>query len=63
MTEKKRKVVESAVAAFFEEVAKHYPEVVTGDFPPCSDLRFSSACEDAIQTWLEWNHPDLKEEL
>ena len=59
MDEKKQeRIADLAMSAFFEEVAKHYPEVKTGDFPPDAHFDLLSACQDALSTWLEWNHPD-----
>jgi protein-tyrosine phosphatase len=59
--EKLERVADEGFHSFWQEIAKHYPEVTTGDFPPDAHFTFAAACEDALQTWLDWNHPDHAE--
>lgn len=49
-------IIQEAQDAFFGVVAKHWPEVKTGDFPPDAQLTFDNACRGAIEIWLESNY-------
>lgn len=48
-------VVEAAQQAFFREVASHFPEIASGDFPPMAQMLFDVACRQAIETWVTTN--------
>ena len=56
------KVSEKALLAFWEVVAKEFPEVKSGDFPPDATFRQTDNAEASISTWLEYNHPALTNE-
>jgi len=56
--EKMDQVIEDAQIAFWEVVAKKYPEVKSGDFPPDASFAFDGACKKALEFWLEWNCSD-----
>lgn len=43
------------IEAFFAIVAKAFPEVSTGDFPPDALAALHSDCRDAVSLWLQWN--------
>ena len=47
--------LEAATNAFWETVAKHYPDITTGDFPPDAGRTHDLACERAITDWLGFN--------
>ena len=47
---------------FWEVVSENFPEVTSGDFPPDASFVFDDACEKAIGVWLDWNHPDRRDE-
>jgi len=48
-------VAENAQLAFWAEVARSYPEIKTGDFPPDATFEFNEACRLAVKRWLIWN--------
>lgn len=50
------KVVEVAQEAFWREVVKQFPEVITGDLDPYSATLFTLACEDVIKNWYQNNN-------
>lgn len=52
-------VVEAAQFAFWAVIAAHYPEAISGDFPPMAKTEFDAACTDAVKTWLLINHPEF----
>lgn len=43
------------IEALFGVVAKAFPEVSTGDYPPDQLAAFHEECRDAISIWLQWN--------
>ncbi len=53
--QKIEEVVELAQIAFFQEVAKNFPEIKSGDFPPEAQVNFERACSDAIKIWVQSN--------
>jgi hypothetical protein len=59
LTEERIKAaIEKADLAFWAEIAKAFPEAISGDFPPDADFAFAEACEQAVDTWLLFNHPE-----
>ncbi|HVI41957.1 MAG TPA: hypothetical protein VM577_15000 [Anaerovoracaceae bacterium] len=48
-------VVEQAQLAFWQEVAKSFPEIKTGDLPPDASVEFDEACKKVVQIWLASN--------
>jgi len=58
LNNKMENVLEAAQIAFWEVIAKNYPEVTSGDFPPDAGFAFDKSCKDALEIWLECNHPD-----
>jgi hypothetical protein len=50
--------ISDAQEAFWAEIAKHYPEITTGDFPPDAHAAFERACSEAAAVWVEGNSPD-----
>ena len=53
--EKLKQVLDDAEQAFWSEVAKGYPEITTGDFPPIALFEIQNAMEKAIRRWLMFN--------
>lgn len=53
-----RDVAEKAQDAFWAEVAKSYPKIKTGEWPPDASHAFSTACEKAIADFMLWNKPE-----
>jgi hypothetical protein len=51
------KAVRAADLAFWREIAKTFPEVETGDFPPDAAHTWNKAMSEAVYWWLRWNHP------
>lgn len=51
------KAVEDADMAFWAEIAKAFPEVKSGDFPPDATFKWRLELLDAVLTWLTYNHP------
>lgn len=49
--------IERASEAFWAEIAKAYPLVKSGDFPPEADFAFENAQVAAVETWLWANLP------
>ena len=52
-----QQAIEEAEIDFWSTVARFYPEIDTGDFPPCDASRFLAACADAVETWIDHNSP------
>lgn len=53
--ERIKKAVEAGEDAFWQAVADAFPEVKTGDLPPDATVRFLTAAEEAVRTWLYVN--------
>lgn len=49
--------VEAAEPAFWAVIAARFPEVTSGDFAPGDAHALTSAMENAVSTWLLYNHP------
>lgn len=58
MTKRIRVAVEKADLAFWAEIVKEFPEVKSGDFGPEETFAWRRAMEEALRTWLFWNHPN-----
>ncbi len=41
--------------AFWAAVAKEFPEIESGDFPPEATAEFERACNGAVREWLLHN--------
>ncbi len=54
-------ILNQAQQAFWEKLIEIFPQVQSGDFPPLESDKFDKDCKDAIETWLEWNHPDCED--
>lgn len=54
--------IREADDAFWNTIAKHYPEVKTGDFGPGETLAWQTAMEVAVETWLS-NNQRVTEEV
>lgn len=50
--------VEAAGEAFWAEIAKHYPEVNSGDFGPEETVTLERALHGAVSLWLHYNKPE-----
>jgi hypothetical protein len=48
--------VVAAQEQFWTAIAKHYPEIKTGDFPPDAAHQFDVACMVAASTWVDSNY-------
>lgn len=57
--DRKRNARNNAQQSFWTVLASHFPEATGGDFPPDATLAFDNAIEQATQTWLDYNIPDL----
>jgi hypothetical protein len=55
MDNKIKIVAEQAELAFWEVVAKSYPEIKTGNLSPLDAMNFSGYCENIIDTWVKEN--------
>ena len=55
MNQRVHNAVVNAQSAFWAEIAKAFPEIKTGDFPPEAQLVFDSACVSAATLWVESN--------
>lgn len=44
-----------AERAFWAAVAKEFPEIKSGDFPPNATVEFERACNAAVREWLLHN--------
>lgn len=57
----KKKILESlaeeALDAFWDVVARRYPEAMTGDVSPLTTFQLSQAAERAIEEWVDNNVP------
>ena len=49
--------VDEAEQAFWEVIARFFPEAESGDLSPDAVFRFSEACTDAVEQWIDSNHP------
>lgn len=50
--------LEAAAGAFWAEVAKHYPEITTGDMSPQEVFFSYNAQKRMLSSWLESNMPE-----
>src|SRR6185369_659050 len=57
--DRKRNARNNAQQAFWTVFASHFPEAAGGDFPPDATFAFDAAIEQATQTWLDYNVPDI----
>lgn len=55
LEERIKKAVNDADSAFWSEIVKHFPEVLTGDFAPDETIQFNNAQELAVKRWLKNN--------
>tara|TARA_R110002110_G_scaffold272881_1_gene488311 strand:- start:151 stop:363 length:213 start_codon:yes stop_codon:yes gene_type:complete len=53
--DKLQKITENAEFAFWEVIAKSYPEIKSGCFPPEAQFALSEALESAVETWVVGN--------
>lgn len=49
--------VSAACDAFFIELARHYPEITSGDMSHADDMAFTIAADAAALAWVEGNAP------
>lgn len=49
------RVMDRAQEAFWAEVADGFPEILSGDFPPCAQFTLDAALTQAIRTWYRGN--------
>ena len=47
--------IQRGEAAFWAEIAKEFPDIETGDFPPDADFAFKQAMERAVDIWFDCN--------
>lgn len=57
MKERINKAVEAGELAFWEQIAKAFPEARTGDFPPEAVHAHRFANREAVELWVRWNLP------
>lgn len=57
----REEVVNVALVAFWEVIAKNFPTVKSGDFPADADIAMGNAMTTALNTWLAYNHPNLQD--
>jgi hypothetical protein len=50
-------ILDSAVQAFFQQLAADFPDIKTGDFGPYETTMFEKAALTAAQQWVEANKP------
>ena len=56
--EKVAEAVREANLAFWHVVAKHFPDVKSGDMELMDILAFDTAQKTAVEKWLEQNKPN-----
>jgi hypothetical protein len=54
---KNEQLIHEALDAFWEVVAKRFPEATTGDLCPLTALAFDQAAEAAVTQWIGKNVP------
>jgi hypothetical protein len=54
-----RQLIDEALDALWEVVAKHFPEAQTGDLSPWATIKLSDAVEEAIEEWVDNNVPQM----
>lgn len=59
LEERIKKAIEDADVAFWEVIAKQFPEIKSGDFPPDAWFKFSEAQEKAVKVWYEGNREKM----
>ena len=59
VTQRISETVDEGMVAFFEVVAKKFPEANQGDLSPIALFAFEVACEMVMRKWLEANAPAL----
>lgn len=50
-------LVDSALDAFWEVIAKAYPQATSGDLTPLTTIRLSQTAIDAVREWVTYNVP------
>lgn len=55
-------LTEDALDAFWQVVARRFPEAKTGDLSIDRDVKLSIAANAAVQEWIENNVPDVNTE-
>lgn len=50
--------VRVADEAFWEVIAKQFPEIKTGDLSPDAVFEFSRSCNKVVEQWYNANSPD-----
>ena len=48
-------VAEAGMDAFWEEVARNFPEIKTGDFAPADAAKLEKAMKTAVAAWVKQN--------
>jgi len=56
-----KKAMQDADDAFWEVIAKAFPEAKTGDFDPSDQERWEQAMWNAMTTWVSWNVPEVRD--
>ena len=64
MIDKKKleKAVQAADYEFWKEIAKHYPEIETGDLCFSVVIRLTLEQEKAVKAWIEMNSTETTQE-
>lgn len=52
-----KKAVEAGMDAFWEAVAKQYPEATSGDLAAGMEVAFNHVCAEVAKSWVENNVP------
>lgn len=63
LEERINEAADDAQEAFWEVVAKKFPEVKTGDFSPEAQFAFDGVMKSGIMTWLAGNMDPQPPEL
>jgi len=58
-----RQLTDQALDAFWQVIAKRYPEATTGDLSPWCTIGLQDAAEDAVNEWLDNNVPQRRQDL
>jgi hypothetical protein len=54
-------IADEAMDAFWQVIARHFPEAESGDLSPLTTIRFETAAKDAITEWILSNVPSAKQ--
>jgi len=50
-------LIDEALTAFWDVIARHYPQAESGDLSPWATIKLTLAAENAVEEWVANNVP------